>query len=296
MQMSTITWRDLTTVPPLPEMCRLLNRIFGVDMAIVSPDGREGVHMTPRSERPPFCSLLQKHPAGRRLCLDCDSLHVTQASRTHVPMRYHCHAGLSEFLVPIVIEGEVVAHLNCGRIRDHNPKALDRRRLVRKFASLALDERELWKEYRQVRMIPDDIQEGLLTLLSLLAQHAAVTHVRILSMEQPPRKRIVSQSQSFMRSRFRETLRIREIAAKAGTSKRNLERFFRLETGGSVSAYLRRLRIDHACAQLRDTEARIAEIAMNSGFGSVQQFNRTFKTVIGHTPRAWRRQARKPTP
>ena len=294
--MNSVTWRELANLHPLPDMCRLIHRIFGVEMALLAPDGREGFHMIPRTKKAPFCRKIKTLPDLKERCLQCDRLHVDQAWRARIPFRYHCHAGLSEFLIPIVIEGQVVAHLNCGQVLDHKPRPSDRKRLMAKFGPLGLDTTALWNEFRRVRVIPSRTQEDLLRLLTHLAQHVAVTHARLLAMDQPPGRKIVALAQSAMRQRLQEPLRIADIAVAAGTSKRTLERIFRKETGGSASACLRRLRVDHACAQLRETQQPITAIALSSGFGSVQQFNRTFKSATGHTPRAWRQAARTASP
>ncbi len=67
-------------------------------------------------------------------------------------------------------------------------------------------------------------------------------------------------------------------------------RFFKQHTNKTFFEFLIELRIAHACQLLTsNTKLSIIEIAENSGFGSISNFNRRFKKVKGTTPSAYRR-------
>jgi AraC-like DNA-binding protein len=53
-------------------------------------------------------------------------------------------------------------------------------------------------------------------------------------------------------------------------------------------AYLRRFRIHRAAQRLRHERATILSIAFAAGFGSISQFDRAFRDVMGVSPRAFR--------
>lgn len=62
-------------------------------------------------------------------------------------------------------------------------------------------------------------------------------------------------------------------------------RFFKKRTNKTFFQFLIELRIEHACQLLRTkTDATIAEIAEQSGFCSISNFNRTFKVQKGVVP------------
>jgi AraC-like DNA-binding protein len=51
-----------------------------------------------------------------------------------------------------------------------------------------------------------------------------------------------------------------------------------------------RARLRHAALSLVDEDVKIVDIALDSGFNDVSNFNHTFRAEFGMSPRAWRTQ------
>ncbi|MFV0415549.1 MAG: helix-turn-helix domain-containing protein [Chthoniobacterales bacterium] len=66
-------------------------------------------------------------------------------------------------------------------------------------------------------------------------------------------------------------------------------RFFRSRTGRPFHRYLSEVRVTRACSRLLHSDARISEIAFESGFNNLANFNRRFREITGRTPRNYRR-------
>lgn len=281
--------RQLATLPAFREFYRLVRNLFGLDVAVIAPDGTRGVFPGPGRELNPFCEVVQRHPEGRRRCQDCDAAHARTASLRRQPLRYICHAGLTEFIIPIVVNDAVVAHLQCGQVLERCPDGGNwghtRARLdyIRSADRLALR-----RAFFRSSVIPGKRQRDLLALLRLFVHHATLAHIQRSVLEQEPQDRILSRALDFLRDRCRDDIRIAEVAAASGTSRRTLARLFREREGVSVLERLHRLRVAYACDRLRQTPAKIATVALDSGFGSIQQFNRIFRRITGRSPRAWR--------
>jgi AraC family L-rhamnose operon regulatory protein RhaS len=88
--------------------------------------------------------------------------------------------------------------------------------------------------------------------------------------------------------RFFEAHNLDQTAGELGMSRRRFTHLFRELTRTSWSAYLTRLRIDHACMLLRDTGRGIAAVAFECGFEDLSSFYRAFKRHTGQPPHAWR--------
>ena len=69
----------------------------------------------------PFCRGLEKSDAGRARCAMCDQNRFLEARRGEEAVRYRCHAGLREFIVPVIRHGEVLALLQCSQVHDRPP-------------------------------------------------------------------------------------------------------------------------------------------------------------------------------
>ena len=63
---------------------------------------------------------------------------------------------------------------------------------------------------------------------------------------------------------------------------------FRRETGQSVGAYARQLRMERACRLLEDGNRSVSEIAALLGYPSPSAFCHAFSDFTGMSPRAWR--------
>jgi len=79
-------------------------------------------------------------------------------------------------------------------------------------------------------------------------------------------------------------------------SKVQFMRFFKKVTGQTFHTYLQRLRVARAQALLSTSDKSIADISTMLGFCSQSHFGRTFTTLVGLTPLAYRCRFGKGTP
>jgi AraC-like DNA-binding protein len=90
---------------------------------------------------------------------------------------------------------------------------------------------------------------------------------------------------------FAEPLDIPALARIAHVSPAHFIRTFRATFGETPHRYLQRRRVERAMALLRQTDATITEICMTVGFTSLGTFSRTFREIVGESPRAYRAQS-----
>jgi AraC-like DNA-binding protein len=86
-------------------------------------------------------------------------------------------------------------------------------------------------------------------------------------------------------------LTLRALACEAGLSPYHFLRTFEGLTGLTPHQYVRRARLRHAAVQLTTGGARIVDVAFDSGFGDVSNFNRAFRAEFGVNPRLYRAQS-----
>ena len=94
----------------------------------------------------------------------------------------------------------------------------------------------------------------------------------------------------FLNERFTGRITLAEAAAAAHLSIPAFSRFFRRKTGRTLVAYLNELRTGVACRELIESERSISDIAFDSGFNNLSNFNRRFLELKKMSPRAFRRQ------
>jgi transcriptional regulator GlxA family with amidase domain len=87
-------------------------------------------------------------------------------------------------------------------------------------------------------------------------------------------------------------LTLAEIAAKAATSPRSLQRQFRDQTGTTPLQWLTRQRIRRAQQLLESTDQPVEQVGATVGFSSPTAFRERFRALVGVSPQAYRRSFR----
>ena len=82
---------------------------------------------------------------------------------------------------------------------------------------------------------------------------------------------------------------VSELARRAGTSRRTMERLFMADLGMSIGEWRHRLRL-HQALRLLGEQHPVNEVARRSGYGSASAFITAFKRQFGVTPNRYRPQ------
>lgn len=85
---------------------------------------------------------------------------------------------------------------------------------------------------------------------------------------------------SYIASHYRQNLELKELAALAGCSVRQLQRRFKQEKQLGPMEYVIQLRMESASRMLRHTDASIGEIADKLGYRDMYYFSRAFKSML----------------
>ncbi len=83
---------------------------------------------------------------------------------------------------------------------------------------------------------------------------------------------------------------IDELGRKVGLSRSALHERFVAMLGQPPMQYLTHWRMQLAVGHLRDTQATVADVALQVGYDSEAAFSRAFKRIVGTSPAAWRRE------
>jgi AraC-like DNA-binding protein/ligand-binding sensor protein len=285
---------QLTVMPGLRSLSDLAWRMFGVNIALVSPDGKRVVMFETEKRAQPFCFALDQCAAGRALCTMCDQSRFLEARRGAQVLRYHCHAGLTEFIVPVVRDGGTIALLQCGQVHERAPTEAEWRITRRGLVAAGIDPKPLRKLFQRNRVLPPQRQNDLLDLLELIANRLAHADEHRLRAEPGRMQMQLGRAVTFIEAHLAERLTLPAIARAANVSTRSLMRLFKREIGTSVVEFTLRRRVSRARDLLKRTDHTCSEIAFESGFGSVQHFNRIFRRFQEMSPRQWRQRSLSP--
>ncbi len=92
----------------------------------------------------------------------------------------------------------------------------------------------------------------------------------------------------FIQARLDEPPGLEEVAEVAAFSPYHFHRLFTAYTGESLSAFIRRLRLERAANRLRQTFDAITEIALDAGYETPTNFGKAFRQQFGQSPTEFR--------
>lgn len=93
---------------------------------------------------------------------------------------------------------------------------------------------------------------------------------------------------NYVLQHFFQEIRLSDVASLAGMTEAAFCRYFKARSNKTFIDFVNEIRIGHACKLLLEDKWTIAQIAYDSGFDSLSNFNRNFKKYIGHTPREYK--------
>ena len=104
--------------------------------------------------------------------------------------------------------------------------------------------------------------------------------------------RNVGRMCDFIAENFLYDIDSNDIAAAAEIHPKYAMSVFKKSTGMTVNEYVNLLRLSYAQAMLMRDDANVLRVAMESGFGSLSAFNKSFRKIAGMSPSDFRRGSR----
>jgi AraC-like DNA-binding protein len=192
-----------------------------------------------------------------------------------VPLAWFLAWGMPPALTEPLLEGRVLSEA------DDRRAAAD----LERFTQWHVDLREGSPESRKL---------VLLEVEARLRRMAAARGLADRRREEPAQRHLgaVERMAGFVARRFRERLRIGEIAEQVGLHPDYASAQFRRSFGVGLGEYVTRQRVAHAQRLLALTDAGIIDVALDSGFASPSRFYAAFARICGQAPRAYRAAAR----
>lgn len=141
----------------------------------------------------------------------------------------------------------------------------------------------------------------LTALLMLLDELAASEAVAVVSPRYVPSQHLENQSErlnrvmAYLVGNFTEPFSLRHVADLASMNQAAFCRYFKSQTGQTLTQFVIDLRIRYACELLSKGDDSVTKVCFQVGFGNVSHFIQVFKKLRHQTPFEFRTQANKLT-
>ncbi len=240
--------------------------------------------------RNPFCVAIS-HGVGS--CESCEHSHaqlVAQHGQEAVTVK--CFANLRETSIPIWFGKILVGHLRTGQVFASLPTEENFNRTLAILQEAAdfrkTDVPSLRQSYFAGLVVTDEHYLAIVDLLILFATQLSCELERQPTMEPPALPDAIQRVCLHLRKAFDEPFELDQIAQVAGMSPNHLCTVFKSTTGITLTEFQNRERILQAKKRLSSRYARVSEVALEVGFGSLSQFNRCFLKYAGESPTDFR--------
>ncbi|MGB0257081.1 MAG: PocR ligand-binding domain-containing protein [Coraliomargarita sp.] len=235
-----------------------------------------------------FCKLLAQTNQGCANCLKMQADLEREAGLE--PKSLHCFAGLCDSAVPIRVGDKLIAFLQTGQILLHQPNKEEFTKTTQQLLSWGtqVNLKALEEAYFQTKVFDQEQYEAMLRLLSTFAEHLALISNSISIDEAKTEPRLVANAKRYIQDRYNESISLDEAARAVNASTRHFCKVFKQATGITFTDYLARVRVEKAKALLQNPHLRVSEVAFETGFESISQFNRSFKRITGKSPTQFR--------
>lgn len=236
----------------------------------------------------PFCALMARTNQSCAACLQLQRKVEEQARME--PKTLKCFAGLCDSAVPVRVGENLVAFLQTGQVLLHQPSKNEFTKLTRALINMGVesDLKRLEEAYYQTRVLDRKQYEAMLRLLTVFAQHLSTLSNQLMVSAEPVESPLVSRAKLYIAQNQDGEISLRQVAAAVNTSAFYFCKMFKQATGLTFTDYLARTRIEKVKNLLLNPHKRISEVAYETGFQSLSQFNRVFRRVTGESPTAWR--------
>ena len=250
----------------------------------------------------PFCQMMRQHPQLSARCRMSDRCGGLEASKSDQPCIYRCHAGLTDFSIPLVIAGHLVGFVLCGQVRLRNDD-VDLVDILNVDDCWQADP-ELLNEFRKVPEMDYSRVMASADLLKLIVENCLKKQLNFVVIKENksqsdslrqtrapgPHDNKMKKALRYIDAHLSDDLRLEDVASHVYLSPYYFSKLFKKYHGIGFNAWVNQQRMASARELLCHSDWSIASIARNLGFSQTSYFCKVFRQTYQVTPQVYRQQ------
>ncbi|EJI9011385.1 regulatory protein PocR [Escherichia albertii] len=250
----------------------------------------------------PFCQMMRQHPQLSIRCRMSDRCGGLESSKSDQPCIYRCHAGLTDFSIPLVISGHLVGFVLCGQVRLRNDD-VDLVDILNVDDCWQADP-ELLNEFRKVPEMDYSRVMASADLLKLIVENCLKKQLNFVVIKENkshsdsvrqtrtpnPHDIKMKKALRYIDAHLSDDLRLEDVASHVYLSPYYFSKLFKKYHGIGFNAWVNQQRMASARELLCHSDWSIASIARNLGFSQTSYFCKVFRQTYQVTPQVYRQQ------
>ena len=277
----------------IQEYSDIIFKLTGLVIDFISADGKT-LKISHMVNFNPYCKMLRSCENGRNACLQCDVANASCAAAEKKAICYSCYAGLQEIVVPVFDENEnYIGCMTCGQFHLSGTPLFSKKNIFELADKYNIDRKKLYDAYKMSNCLTPVQVEGILAYLKIIGKQLTSIREHLIFMDKINAPDKIAMVKKYLDENFDSQITIEQAAKKFSISPSNLAHKFKETVNVSFQRYINFRRLMRAREMLQETALSVSEIAYACGFGSLSQFNRTFRASVGCSPSQYREQNNK---
>ncbi len=231
------------------------------------------------------CFYLKQNSSTIDKCL----LNKKMLNKTKITEPYYscCYAGVEEFVVPVIYEGESILRINISGFRG----TLAKSKKFMERLSLKCDSYfpKLYMELSTAPPTLDEIMRFIAPLKYMVIElYKHCQNIADNHKENSPTKQIFIKVLHYINENYMQQISCDSISSKFNYSTSYMQYIFKKEGNTTIKAYINNVRLNQAKYLLSHSYTSITSIALACGFLDSNYFSTAFKNKYGISPKKYR--------
>ncbi|MGN1077002.1 MAG: PocR ligand-binding domain-containing protein [Candidatus Gallimonas sp.] len=223
-----------------------------------------------------FCGALKENPTLNERCSLCDKNARSVCRGTDNIYLYTCHAGLTEAIAPVKMNGMILGYVMLGQIIDKSDKQKKKEDILRYAADYI--SRDLSEEYEKLTTKNKKQIEAAANIMKACACYLWAN--RLVRVNEDCLSALIS---IYIGNNLIADLSVDALCSHFHISRNKLYKISRDSYGMGIAAYVRKKRVQNAASLLK-AGSTVADAAISSGFEDYNYFSEIFKKETGILP------------
>jgi ligand-binding sensor protein len=187
IKLGSEVWEKVFASPLYQEIVILVKEIFRRNIRF-GDFGTMGIRREewgrlrgPREVIPvPLCELILETDEGLRQCSEKEKQSTAKVSSTLKPNISTCHGGLTDMVIPIVVQGQYCGYVNIrGGLLCHKPDETKWQEIAERVKHTGVDLKRLEKAYFEMSPTSNELLEVMVKLLNVIVKEIARVAIEV---------------------------------------------------------------------------------------------------------------------
>ena len=271
-------------IKKLREILKDFYEITKIRITVIDADRNELVSYP--EETAPFCRLIRRTEPGRIACASCDKEACERAAGQRRTQMYRCHAGLTEAVTPLVVNGKLLGYLFFGQVFSYPDHETGWTEIKKLCASFPVDRNVLYEACLERPLVTQEYIRSSTHIMLAVASYLVMERMVAIRPD-----RVSVRLNDYLTEHFTEELNAKLLSKTLGIGKTQLYKLSKELYGCGIAEHVRTLRMEKAKAMLLGPgEPSLAQVAQQCGYDDYNYFIAVFSRTEGCPPGEWKKR------